>query len=116
MADIGPVSPESLGYTLLDRDIPPELVDSVLDQQRQQDLFLRYSLMEWQLMQQKPNLRHYLAVTSFEVAPDDPILRERVVSALLGMFALLEEAVTNEKLEAVYTAANPETGNDPETS
>ena len=103
MANTGPDSPESLGYGLLGHDIPPELVDSVLDQQRQQDIFLRFSLAEWAFMQQKPNLRHYVAVTSFEVAPDDPILRERVVGALLGMFALLDEAVTNEKLEAFFS-------------
>lgn len=104
MADIDK-SPETLGLGVLRADIPTPLVDSVLDEQRKTDLFLRFSIQDWEALKAKPNLKHYIAVTAFEASPDDPVMREKVISAQLGLLALIDEAVTNEKLEDVFVDA-----------
>jgi len=109
MTDAIANGPENLDHPLLRHDIPERLVDAVLDRQRQRHIFLRFDLTDWQAL--PPNLRHFIAVTSFEAAPDDLFMREKVASALLGMVALLNEAGTNEKLEDMLAGTSqPEPG------
>ncbi|MBA3758633.1 hypothetical protein H0X10_03320 [Candidatus Saccharibacteria bacterium] len=103
MAEVSSGNPNELGYTLLRHDIPEELVDAVLDQQREHDIFFRFSLVNWDALQKRPNLKHFIAASSFEAAPEDPIMREKVTSSLLGMLALLDEAVKTEELEELFT-------------
>ncbi|HSX44096.1 MAG TPA: hypothetical protein VLE69_02250 [Candidatus Saccharimonadales bacterium] len=87
-------------FGVLHHDVASDLVDFVLDQQRETDLFNRYSQAAWdKLGKEKPNLQHYISVQCFEAAPDDPILRERLAGTFMGMLGMLDEAKTTEELE-----------------
>jgi hypothetical protein len=100
MADTDSHNPEELGYGMLRQDVPEMLVDAVLDQQRKEHIFFRFTLDDWESLRlSRPNIVHYMSTTSFEAAPNDPIMREKITAALLGLWALLDEAITNEKLE-----------------
>jgi hypothetical protein len=107
MAELLPDEQEDFGGTLLQHTVPAELVDTVLDKQREQHPFFRYGTKEWEIIKRKqPNLAHFISVTSFEAAPEDPILREMVASSLIGMVSLLDQSLIKEhEEEAKQTSA-----------
>lgn len=73
-------------------DVPEEAVDRVLEKLRSGDSSIRFTQVDWnRLRERKPALHRFIDVMSAEAAPDDPILRGRVASSLLGMVVLSEE-------------------------
>lgn len=104
MSDHQPKRHDVPGSTLLHHDIPEAVLDSVIGTQRVTELSDRYT-EEWLALNEYPNLRRFIAVSSFEAAPDDIELRSKVTRVLLGMLALLDEAKTTENLEDLF--ANP---------
>lgn len=88
MADV----PTEIFRYLSDDDVPEVLVDSVLSKLREKPNFLRFTQDDWNtLRDKKPNLHHFISTSSYEAAPDDPLAREAVAAALLGLVILNEE-------------------------
>lgn len=80
-------------FGMLREDVPESLVDDLLRLQRTRGLFQRYSQHEWDALRESHGqLLRYIGATSFELAPEDPVLRERVAASLLGLSMLLDEA------------------------
>lgn len=82
---------ESLRY-LHGVDIPEATVDYVLNRLHSRDPEIRFSQADWnKVKDKKPHLFHFIESASTEAAPEDPLLRAKVASALLGMVVLSEE-------------------------
>jgi hypothetical protein len=101
-------SPEKARVGVLTDDIPFDLVDGVLDSQRQTEDFARRNQVLWERIQSLPNVRHYITAASFEAAPDDTILRERVIASMLGLFGLLDETYVAQYLESAFNTPEAE--------
>ena len=98
--------PIDINFGILHQDVTKLLVDDQLRRQRATDLFYRVSLQDWNLLEQThPNLAHYISVTSYETAPNDPEQRERVAANLLGLYALLDEAAIHREVATLWTAS-----------
>ena len=96
-----PDSSADPNFTFLKRDIPAPLVDTMLDRQQasSDSEAINETIQVWDKLKAKPNLRHYIAATSYEIAPINLLLRQKITSTLLELLVLLDEAVTNERLE-----------------
>ena len=94
-----------------DADVPESLVDKVLDKLREKPGLLRFSHNDWYaLRDKKPNLHHFIEASSYEAAPDDPILREKVSAAMLGMVILSQEIQHSEGEERIIELLDTEFG------
>ncbi len=97
-------SAELLRY-IQEVDVPESTVDHVLNRLQSRDLETRFSQADWnKLKDKKPHLFHFIDSASKEAAPDDPQLRAKVTSALLGMVVLSEELRLHDLEESVGTA------------
>lgn len=73
-------------------DVSESTVDHVLDRLHSKDPETRFSQTDWnKIKDKKPHLFHFIDSASREAAPEDPMLRAKVASALLGMVVLSEE-------------------------
>lgn len=73
-------------------DVPESTVDHVLNRLQSRDSETRFSQTDWnRIKDKKPHLFHFIDSASREASPEDPILRAKVASALLGMVVLSEE-------------------------
>lgn len=85
-----PHSTQPQHETVLGSDITDEHVDRVLSVLRQKPLFVRFSNEVWDKL--PLNVRHFIETTAYEASPTDPIQREQMASAMLGMLILIKES------------------------
>lgn len=81
-------------FSIIRDDISDELVRTLLKEQREVGLFMRYSLQHWDMLKEThPNLSRYIAITSYQAAPYDAVMREKVAASLLGLCMMVDTAM-----------------------
>ncbi len=111
-----PVSP--LGE-LLSRDVPEEVVDSLLQALNDKAESDQIRQDHWdKLADEYPEVRHFISVRSFQRYPDpaDAEKRGEFTKAMLEVYALLTEARTTEALQALYAAPSATDENRPQAA
>lgn len=94
-------------FKVLREDISEELVKKLLQEQRDVGLFMRFSLQHWdKLKETHPNLSRYIAITSYQAAQDDPLMREKVAASLLGLCLMMDQAMVRRFAERLEDARN----------
>lgn len=92
------ISSEAFRY-LSEQDVSEETAEKVLNQLRQVPGFERFSPDDWnRLRDKRPNLFNFIAASIVEVEPDDPIKREKIAAAFLGL-VVLEDEIDQQKGE-----------------
>jgi hypothetical protein len=73
-------------------DVSGALVDEQLALQHKIGLFMRISLLEWDVLEKDyGNLRHFISITANELGQGDPLLTERAAASLLGLVLMLDK-------------------------
>lgn len=108
-------------FKVLREDVSDEIVKKLLQEQRETGLFMRFSLLHWDILKEThPNLSRYIAITSYQAAPDNPLMREKIAASLLGLCLMMDETIAKrfaQRLEdakhlADTTALLPKQAND----
>lgn len=88
--------PEMELFSVLRDDVPDELVRKLLKEQREVGLFMRYSLQHWDILKEShPHLSRYIAITSYQAAPHDALMREKIAASLLGLCLMMDTAMAD---------------------
>jgi hypothetical protein len=101
MASTSEIEPLRIPASL--HDAPETIVTSVLDQLHA-PCTPALIWEEWATISQRfPNLRHFISVRSYELAPTDLELRGNIINCMLGLLAIEEQTQLSDLFEAMLT-------------
>lgn len=79
------------------------LVNSVLKRTVPQGKGQEFIMKQWYKMQaEQPGVAHFIATTTFRMAPDNPFVREKIAIGMVRLYILMSEASLQKDVASAF--------------